>query len=102
MAVEDCMRIDSAEFVLGLKDINAAADTLELLSMLLVGNDLINEEGVSKRMASALHVLAVYLENRCQHMGELGYIEFPHATSKVVSNFWGECIPGAVQYRQRG
>jgi len=73
MAVDDFTRIDSGEFAVGLKDINAVADTLELFSMLLLEarSDMI-EDGLSRRAASVFHVLGGYLETRGERMNSLG------------------------------
>jgi hypothetical protein len=72
MVRDDCMQIDSAEFEIGLRDMEAVADTLKLLASLGAEQLVMVEEEHRGHMSSALRVLGDYLDIRSQQLRSIG------------------------------
>ncbi|TKC88648.1 hypothetical protein FAZ69_12885 [Trinickia terrae] len=67
----DYTLVDTAEFALGLRDMEAVADALELLASLMNDQPAIDDEHL-RRVPSALHALGDYLNIRSKHLRSVG------------------------------
>jgi hypothetical protein len=78
----DYTLVDTAEYSLGLRDVEAVADTLELLASLMTDPHVMLEDEHLRRVPSALHALGDYLNIRSKHLRSIG-----STNDAALSNF---------------
>ncbi|TKC88652.1 hypothetical protein FAZ69_12905 [Trinickia terrae] len=80
----DYTLVDTTEFALGLRDLEAVADALELLAALMTDQQMMSGDEHLQRVPSALHALGDYLNIRSKHLRAIGA---PSETAIAPFNF---------------